>query len=507
MTSPVIAVRSLSKSFPGQKALDDFSIEVMPGEVHALVGENGSGKSTLIRCLAGYQAADPGAEIDAAGVPLDVPYSTSRAHEQGLRFVHQDLGLVPNLTVAENLALGFGFETGRGARIHWRSEWARAQRLLTEFGHGEISARAEVATLSPSEQTIVAIVRGIQDVMEGGVLLVLDEPTASLPDDEAERLFEVIRAVQARGLGVLLTTHRLDEVFRLAGRVTVLRDGRSQGTHEVADLDESALVTLIVGKQLQLGRRLRAAAPPAGEVVLDVRGLCGSRVEDLDLTLRAGEIVGVAGLLGSGRSELARLLTGSQRPSGGQLWLDGDAVEFPDPRRAVQAGVVLVPEDRRNAGSFQGLTLLENVVAIQAGRFWRKGRFARGEERREIARLVEDFDVQPPRLGRRFGAFSGGNQQKAMIAKSMSVSPRLVVLDELTQGVDVGSKAQIHELLVRQAGEGASALVISADLDDLVAICDRTVVMSAGRICAELVGEQQTRSELGRRVYEGTVAA
>ncbi|HEX3736536.1 MAG TPA: sugar ABC transporter ATP-binding protein [Solirubrobacterales bacterium] len=498
----------MSKSFPGQKALDDFSIDIRPGEVHALVGENGSGKSTLIRCLAGYQAPDPGAAVEARGAPIEVPYSTAEAHARGLRFVHQDLGLVPSLTVAENLALGFGFETGRGSRIRWRREWQRVARLLEEFGHGEISPRAEVRSLSPSEQTIVAIVRGIQDVMEDGVLLVLDEPTASLPDAEAERLFDVIRSVQARGLGVMLTTHRLDEVFRLAGRVTVLRDGRSQGTFDVADLSEADLVTLIVGKTLELGRRLRPVPPAGGDVVLEAKSLCGPRVADFDLTLRAGEIVGIAGLLGSGRSELARLLSGAQRPTAGEVTLDGHAVRFASPREAIAAGVVLVPQDRRYMGSFQSLSLLENITAIQTGRYWRGGRFARGEERRAVGTLIEEFDVQPPRLSRRFGAFSGGNQQKAVIAKAMSVSPRLVVLDELTQGVDVGSRATIHELLVRQADAGAAALVISADFDDLVAICDRTLIMAEGRLRGELVGDRQTRPEISRRVYErvGTAA-
>ncbi len=502
MTAPVVTIRSLSKSFPGQKALDDFSIDVLPGEVHALVGENGSGKSTLIRCLAGYQPPDPGTEISTAGEPLPVPYSMQTAHERGLRFVHQDLGLVPNLTVAENLAIGFGFDTTRLGRIRWRREWKRAAKLLDEFGHGEISARTEVGALSPSEQTIVAIVRGIQDVMEGGALLVLDEPTASLSDVEAERLFDVIKVVQSRGVGVLLTTHRLDEVFRLAARVTVLRDGKKQGTREVAALTESELVGMIVGRELEIGERLREPGLAFGEVVLEAKGLSGVRVQDLNLSLRAGEIVGVAGLLGSGRSELARLLTGSQCPAAGTISLEGRPVELRNPRDAIRAGVVLVPEDRRNAGSFQDLTLLENVTAMRASRFWRKGRFARREERREVGRIVAEYDVQPPRLERRFGSFSGGNQQKAMIAKAMTITPRLAVFDELTQGVDVGSKAQIYEILMRQAETGAAALVISADLDDLVGICDRTVVMNAGRICGEITGDSQTRSELGRRVYE-----
>ncbi len=498
MAEPVLAIRGLSKTFPGQRALKDASFEVLPGEVHGLVGENGSGKSTLIKCLAGYHEPDPGAEIVLGGRRLSVPYQPAFANEVGLAFIHQDLGLIPTLTVAENIALTHGFVTGTGRRIRWRTVRREAKSLLEDFGV-DISPDELVGHLPLAAQTLVAIVRALADAREGRVL-VLDEPTSALPAPEVQRLLEAVQRIAASGIGVIYVSHRLGEVLGLAGRVTVLRDGAIVDTVTTDGLTESSLVELIIGRTLEQ-QYPKTHSIASGEVRLRLNGVTGSRVHDVSLALRGGEVLGIAGLLGSGRSELARLVTGAQTIMRGSMELSGASVTFQSPADAISAGVVLVPEDRLRHGGFPKLSVRENVTLPSLSAYFQHGRLNRSLERSDVARLMDAFDVRPPDPSRIFSTLSGGNQQKAILAKWMHVKPGVLVLDEPVQGVDVGAKREIYELIERVAANGAGVLLVDSDFEDLCQLCDRVLLMRSGRIVGEVEGADMTRHELLRLAY------
>ncbi|MCW3014290.1 MAG: monosaccharide-transporting ATPase [Solirubrobacterales bacterium] len=502
---PLLAVRNLSKTFAGQRALAGVDLDVDAGEVHALVGENGSGKSTLIKCLSGYHQPDAGGSVQLSGEPLDLPLTPEAARAAGMAFVHQDLGLVPSMTVMENLAIGRGYATGRGGRVKWRAERARARAVLLRFGH-DVPPDVPLRNLAPADQTLVAIVRALQDAEQGGSMLVLDEPTAALPDREAERLFAAVREIAASGVGVIYISHRLHEVFSLADRVTVLRDGRRVLVDDVANLTERQLVRAIVGRDLE-DRFVPAPAQTNGDVVLEAKDLRGRRLDGATFAVRAGEIVGVAGLLGSGRSELARIVAGAQAPAGGEIRLGGEPVAFRGPRDAIDAGVVLVPEDRRTQGAFVGLTMAENLTLPSLPDFFRAGRLRHRDDRRVAEELMEEFGIRPNIPGRRFAEFSGGNQQKAVIAKWLHRRPRVAVFDEPGQGVDVGSKAEIYRLVRAAAENGSAVLVVDSDLEELELLCHRVLVLRDGCVAAELEGAGLKRDRILEHVLISQEAA
>ncbi|MGW7484610.1 sugar ABC transporter ATP-binding protein [Nonomuraea muscovyensis] len=503
---PVVAVRELSKTFLGQRALDRVSFEVRAGEVHALLGENGSGKSTLIKCLAGYHEPDRGAVVEIDGVPMALPYSPARATAAGLLFVHQDLGLIPSLTVAENFAIGRGFDAAPAGRIDWPGIRRRARAELAVLGH-DIPVDQPVGRLPLAEQTIVAIARALAGAGPGARLLVLDEPTAALPDAESRRLFAAVRRVAASGVGIGYVSHRLHEILEIGDRATVLRDGRLVDTVDVAGLSERDLVRLIVGHDVDRAPSRPAPVPAgagAGEPLLTVTGLRGERLRGVSFAVRRGEVVGVAGMLGSGRSELARLLAGAQRPRGGEIRLRGRVVRHRSPREAVRDGVALIPEDRRRDGGFLQLPVSRNLTLPSVRRFWRRGRISGRAERACVDGLLTEFRVSPAAPERRFGVLSGGNQQKVVIAKWFATAPDLVVFDEPVQGVDVGARAEIFGLVSRAAERGAGVLLISSELDEVLGLCHRVLVLRDGELVADLPGERLDRASLTRLVYFGT---
>ncbi|MGE0170397.1 sugar ABC transporter ATP-binding protein [Nocardioides sp.] len=499
MHDVALTLRNLGKTYAGQVALSGVSFEVRAGEVHALVGENGCGKSTLIKSLSGYHTSDAGSEIWVGGERLPDGHGSRQARDVGLAFVHQDLGLIPSLTVVENLALGRGFLAGRPWRINWAAECRRASSLLSELGI-DVDPRTRLGDLSQADRTLVAIARGLNDAGSGGRVLVLDEPTAALPDAEVERLFAFVRRLQARGLGIIYVSHRFDEIFELAQRVTVLRDGRHVGTYDVADLDERSLVTTMIGRPMdelvpQPARRVTS------ETVLRADGLCGSRVAQISFDLRRGEVLGIAGLLGSGRSELGRLIAGTQVRTGGSLEIEGRQVTWRRPLDAIRAGVVLVPEDRRRDGGILSMGVAANITLPDVWSFFRRGRFRHGQERLEAERLSELYDIRPRDSAKLFAQLSGGNQQKVVLAKWMRLRPRVIVFDEPVQGVDVGAKGQIYAEVDRAAADGAGVLLIDSDFEDLARVCSRVLVLRSGRICAELTGSDLTRDRIAEYVY------
>jgi len=496
---PILVVTNLSKTFPGQRALREVSMEVLPGEIHALVGQNGSGKSTLIKCLCGYHSPDPGGEVSIGGKALPLPVPSERAHEYGMAFVHQDLGIVPSLSVVENFCLGRGYAKGPIRNIRWKVEANRVRELIKDSGH-DINPRELVRRLPSSDKTIVAIARALASTQADGKLLVLDEPTASLPHAEVERLFAAVRRVAARGIGVMYVSHRLEEIFQLCDRVTVLRDGALVGTYRVADLTEGQLVELIVGHSIDTYYP-EVESALSQEVLLQVDDLSGDQVQEASFTVHRGEIVGVAGLLGSGCSQIGRLVFGADKRRGGRVSFKGRQVKYKSPGAAMKDGIAMITEDRHRDGSFIRLSVGENITVTDLGRFHHGPKLNKKAERREVTKLIDQFQVKPPDPTRRFNTLSGGNQQKAILAKWMRLKPDLLICDEPVVGVDIGSKTDIYGLIEEAAAAGSGVLLISSEFKDLAHLCDKVLVMRKGRIAAQLTGSQLNEDYIVKLAY------
>jgi ribose transport system ATP-binding protein len=495
---PALTLRGLSKTFVGQRALIDVDLDVAPGEIRALVGQNGCGKSTLIKVLAGFHEADPGASVQVQGRPLALgdPGASDAA---GLRFVHQDLGLVATLDTIDNLALGHGYTLGRDRRIHWQREARSARAALSALGY-DIDVRVPVGSLSISERTAVAIARALSPHRSEATVLVLDEPTANLPAAEAARLFALVRTVRERGVAVLFVSHHFDEVFGLADTVTVLRDGRLVGTQPVPGLTEHDLVELVIGRTLEVSEAPATAADRA-EVTLAVRGVSGQIVRGLDVDVHAGEVVGIAGITGSGREELAGLIFGGAARSG-TVQVRDDLVPPQRPDRAISSGMGLVPAERHANAAFLAASLRENVTMVDLRRNLVAGFLRRGRERSDTQAWLERLGVRPARTEVAMSALSGGNQQKVVLARWLRQQPRVLLLDDPTQGVDIGAKAEIHALIDQAAAEGMAVLVLSSDHEELARLCHRVLVLRSGAVVDEihapaLSAERVTASTIG----------
>lgn len=483
----VIGVSHLSKTFPGQKALDDVSLSVRSGEVHALVGQNGSGKSTLIKALAGYHAPDPGATVTVLGEEVDVR-DLRDPRLRRLRFIHQDLGLVGTLTAVENLSLTVGPSFAL-RRISFAKEERAARQWLAEFAL-DIDLHQPVDDLTRVERTVVAIVRALMEWDHPEGALILDEPTAALPLPEVRHLFDIVKRLTARGAGVMYVSHRLDEVLELADRVSVLRDGRLVTTQAASDIDHESLVRHIVGRTVDLS--LAHQAPSAREVVLRIRDLAGERLREVSFDVYAGEIVGITGLLGSGREHLARTIFGADAQRSGSVEVDGHNLTSGSPHQAVRCGMALVPADRAREGLFPDSSVRENLTLPHLTPLVRRGRISRRREEAEADSWIERTRLSPPSRERMVASLSGGNQQKVVLGKWLRTNPKVLVLDEPTQGVDVAAKAAIYKLVGEAAEAGASVLVCSSEVEEMVEVCERILVLRDGRVCAELAGQSLT---------------
>lgn len=484
--APVFAVRNLSKTFPGQRALADVDLDVFAGEIHGLVGQNGSGKSTLVKVLAGYHQPDPGADASLRGAPFDIG-SAAAARAAGVRFVHQDLGLVEALSITDNFHLA-DLDDRSLAKVRRTDERAEATAALAALGYA-LDADRPVGALAESERTAVALARALADLDQGPALLVLDEVTAALPGAEAERLFEALRRVADAGVAILFISHHLDEVLGLTDRVTVLRDGRRIATVRADELSHDGLVELVLGRQLLIEAAAAAADREVAETVLRARGLSGATVTDLDLDVAAGEIVGIAGLTGSGREEVAGLLAG-RLPRSGTVHVRDRQVDSGDPHAAIRAGMCLVPADRAAHALLLASSMRENMTLPDVSAFWSGGVLRRGPERSEVARWIGELDVTPADGETVVATLSGGNQQKVVMARWLRVAPDVLVLDEPSQGVDVGSKADLHRLVDGAADAGAAVVVCSTDSEELARLADRVVVLVRGRIARVLTSRE-----------------
>ena len=489
VSSLLLDARSISKSYEGVQALRGVSFDVQPGEVHALVGENGAGKSTLIKVITGAVTPDAGT-LTVAGriVPAMTP-AISRA--LGIAAIYQQPSLFPQLTVAENIALAL--ETGHAwRRVDWEDRSRTASHLLARVG-ASIAPDRLVETLSMPEQQMVEIAKALG---ADARLLIMDEPTASLTEREAEHLFEVIARLRAAGAGVIYISHRLDEIFAVADRITVLRDGQTVGTSSRADVGRADLIHLMVGRELSSVFPKRTAA--IGDVALELRGVAhqASGIRDVSLAVRRGEILGLAGLVGSGRTELAEVIFGLRPADAGEMLIEGRPVLVDTPQAAIDAGLAYVPEDRRQHGVVLEMSVTANATLASLAAVSRRGLIDVAAERRAARGYVDDLRIKTSSIDADVGSLSGGNQQKVALARWLQTDPSVLILDEPTQGVDVGSKAEIHDLMGRLAERGVAIVMISSEMPEILGMSDRIAVMRAGRLAGTLARSECTQAAI-----------
>ena len=505
---PSLVIRGLSKTFGVKTVLDSFTLELMPGEIHFLLGQNGSGKSTLIKILSGYHEPDPGGQVLVGGSELKFGSPVS-SHQLGCRFVHQDLGLVETSSVLDNLFIGGGFPT-RAATIRRRAARKAARAGLDRVGL-DIDPDALVSTLGAAERTGVAVARALMS--EDGApphVLVLDEPTATLPVHEAERLRATVRVTAASGVSIIYITHHLDEVTGFADRVTVLRDGAVIDTWPVARLDRRRLVHQLIGSELEAVQRLESphtdtrTQPP----VLTVEGLSAGPLDGFGFQAFAGEVTGLCGLTGSGRETALAVIFGAQPRDAGTISVVGQVLPPSRTDLAIGAGIGYLPPDRRTSGGVMDMTARENLTLVDLRPFWNKIKLSRKGETAETKRWFEDLDVRPrDGIGAPFSTFSGGNQQKVLFGKWLREKPKLLLLDEPTQGVDVGAKAELHRHLLATAAAGTAVVLSSTDVEELVTLCSRVLVMREGRVVDEIKGDDVTAAALNASFHASSTDA
>jgi ABC-type sugar transport system ATPase subunit len=481
MPNPVLLeVDHVGKHFPGVQALDDVSLTLGAGEVHGLVGQNGAGKSTLVKCITGVHPPDAG-QIDLEGDPITT-YTPKHAYDAGIAVVHQRTQLVPHLSVAENVLLG-QLPTYRGAVIQ-RSEANRITRDLLERFRLRLDPETLVHRLSPPERQQVAIARAL---FRRAKLLILDEPTAALDAERAAHLFSLIGELQAHGVGVLYVSHHLEEVFHLADRITVLRDGKVVATRPACELDQNEVVTMIAGRRLK-----NDLAPPArreeagGERLLELDGVSSDVLHEISLCVHAGEVVGVAGVIGAGGHDIARALFGLDRLAAGGVRLGGEPFVPRGPRQAIARGLFLVPEDPTRDGLVTPLSVAQNITLVDLPSITRGGVLQLRKERAIARRYVDELSIQTASIDTPVRNLSGGNQQKVLVAKALALGATVLVLEEPTQGVDVHATAEIHRIIRSLAAGGKAVMVISTDIRDLLQFVDRIVALRGGRVVADL---------------------
>jgi simple sugar transport system ATP-binding protein len=494
-SQPLLRARGVRKVFPGTLALDGVDFSLAAGEVHALLGENGAGKSTLIKCLTGAYRRD-GGDILLNGEIID-PKGTIDAQGYGIGTVYQEVNLLPNLTVAENLCLGH--QPTRFGLISSRAMNRRAREVLSQFGL-DIDVSRSLESYSVAVQQVIAIARAVN---LSGKVLILDEPTASLDSQEVELVFDVVRSLKQRGLGIVFISHFLDQIFEITDRVTVLRNGRLVGTEATADIDRVRLVNLMLGRELEEEVRSHGkthAATGDPRLTFSGFGRKGS-IEPFDLSIQPGEVVGVAGLLGSGRTETAEVLFGvAAHDSGEARRGDGTSLNLSSPRDAIAAGFGFCPEDRKTDGVIADLTVRENIaLALQARIGWMR-RIPDREQKAMANDYIRKLDIRTPDAEKPVGLLSGGNQQKVMLARWLVTNPSFLILDEPTRGIDVGAHAEIIRLIEELCAQGMSLLVISSELDELVAYSHRVIVVRDRHHVAELTGSDITTDNMVRAI-------
>jgi simple sugar transport system ATP-binding protein len=496
-SQPLLRAQAITKGFFGVTALSEVDFDLQAGEIHALLGENGAGKSTLIKVLTGAYRRDSGT-IELEGREIN-PADVKEAQALGIGTVYQEVNLLPNLSVAENLFLGR--EPKRSGFLDNRTMNRRSREILAEYGLS-VDVTALLGTYSVAVRQIVAIARAV-DI--SGKVLILDEPTASLDAAEVSRLFAILQDLKRRGLGIVFITHFFDQVYRIADRATVLRNGRRVGSRPIAGLPRIDLVSMMLGRELQeVEKRVAAERPaPSAEVVASFRNFGKrGRIAPFDLDVNKGEVVGIAGLLGSGRTEMAELLFGFERPDTGEVQIDGKRRALASPRAAIAAGFGFCPEDRKNDGIFDDLSVRENIIlALQARRGWARS-LSRREQEAIADRYIKALDIRTEDREKPIKFLSGGNQQKVILARWLATDPRFLILDEPTRGIDVGAHAEIIRLIERLCADGMSLLVISSEIEELIAYSTRIRVLADRRHRRELRGEEMTLDAIMKAIAQ-----
>lgn len=485
---PILRLEGIVKTFPGVRALDGVDFEVRPGEVHALMGENGAGKSTLMKVLAGMYQPNEG-QILIEGQPT-VMANPIEAKDNGVILIHQELSLAEQMTVAENIFLG-ELPRSRLGFVDWRILDDRVGTILQKL-NCDFGPRTKVGKLSIAKKQMVEIARALT---HEGRVVVFDEPTASLTDAEKVVLFDVINELKADGVGIVYISHRMEEIFTISDRITVLRDGTYRGTLTTAETDEDEVTQLMIGRSLDYSRN--AGSGEYGEVVLEVDGLsCSKLFEDVSFNVRAGEVVGFYGLVGAGRTEIAETLFGLREPTAGSIRLNASDVSIASPAEAIANGISLVPESRKEQGLVLGMNCRDNITLPQVGDMTAGPFVSNGAEVAIYDMYRDRLDIKAPTWRSLVGNLSGGNQQKIVIGKWLAMKPRLLIVDEPTRGIDVGSKAEIHNLIRELAQSGYAVIVISSEMPEILRVSDRVIAMYQGRITREFTAAEVNEDNL-----------
>ncbi|NEN86064.1 sugar ABC transporter ATP-binding protein [Paenibacillus elgii] len=489
MTTYLLEMNDISKSFPGVRVLDKVTFNLTGGEVHALMGENGAGKSTLMKILGGIHRRDGGTVI-LKGTPCEIA-SPSMAQSLGIAMIHQELNLIPHLTVMENIFLGREFTYGRSGMINWGKMRQESVRFLSQLGLS-IDPGIIAGELSVGQQQMIEIAKALSMNAE---ILVLDEPTAALTDREIEALFTVIESLKAKGVGMIYISHRMEEIFRICDRVTVMRDGHTVGTDRVADTNIDKLVKMMVGREIK--DRFPKIDVSVGEPKLEVNGLSlPGKLQDISFAVRSGEIVGIAGLMGAGRTELAKALFGVTPARQGEIRVDGRPVAIRKPVDAIRAGIALVTEDRKDEGLLLNLSVKDNISLPNLKDVSSFGFVSRSKETGISDRLISQLLIKTPNGEQKVGSLSGGNQQKVVIGKWLETNPQVFILDEPTRGVDIGAKKEIYDLMNQLISRGVAILMISSELPEVLGMSDRILVMHEGRIAGEFARGEATQEKI-----------
>ncbi|GGB99870.1 ribose import ATP-binding protein RbsA [Marivita lacus] len=486
--TPVLRLEDIVKTFPGVRALDGVSFNVLPGEVHALMGENGAGKSTLMKVLGGILQPNEGRIfIEEEPTVMTTPV---QAKAKGVVFIHQELSLADELTVAENIFLG-ELPLKSFGRVDWGTLYDDTNAILKQLNVG-FDAKTRVGDLSIANQQMVEIARALTVDPKA---VIFDEPTASLTDAEKVVLFDVISGLQSKGVGIIYISHRMEEIFKITDRISVLRDGQYRGTLNTRETNEEEVTHLMIGRKLDLSRN--ESHHELGDVALEVRGLsCGKLFQDVSFNVRRGEVLGFYGLVGAGRTEIAETLFGLRDPSAGQILLNGQEVRIKSPIEAIGHGISLVPEDRKGQGLVLGMNCRDNMTLPQVDDLTAGPFVSDGAEIAIFDQYRDKLDIRTPGWRQTVGNLSGGNQQKIVIGKWLSMRPEVLIVDEPTRGIDVGSKSEIHNLIRDLAAQGFAVIVISSEMPEVLHVSDRIVAMYSGRVMREFTSDEVTEDSL-----------
>ncbi|HIF9266913.1 TPA: ribose ABC transporter ATP-binding protein RbsA [Photobacterium damselae] len=498
MTQPILALEGIEKAFPGVKALDNACLNVYPGRVMALMGENGAGKSTLMKVLTGIYSKDAG-EVRYQGAPVHF-HGPRHSQEAGISIIHQELNLIPELTIAENIFLGRE-KTNAFGGIKWTEMYREADALLKRL-NVKHSSRQLLGELSLGEQQMVEIAKALSFKSQ---VIIMDEPTDALTDTETESLFNVINELRSEGCGIVYISHRLKEIFEICDDITVLRDGKFIGECRVADTDEDGLIEMMVGRRLD--EQYPRIAVKHGTTCLEVKNLTGSGINDVSFTLDRGEILGISGLMGAGRTELMKVIYGALTRESGDVILDGKIINPISPQDGLANGIAYISEDRKGDGLILGLSVKENMSICALEQLSNGIKIDQQQEVIAVEDFIRLFNIKTPTRDQIIGNLSGGNQQKVAIAKGLMTKPKVLILDEPTRGVDVGAKKEIYQLINQFKADGMSIILVSSEMPEVLGMSDRILVMHEGRISGEFTPEEANQEKLlacavGKRIDE-----